>query len=50
MRAVADGHLKPVEAVREYHADLKKKKIVPTRSFDEDVRVTEAPLKEAASH
>ena len=33
MRAVADGQLKPLEAVREYHAELKKKKIVPTRSM-----------------
>ena len=49
MRAVADGKLKPLEAVREYHGELKKKKIVPARSLEEDIRITEAPLKEAAS-
>jgi hypothetical protein len=42
MRAVADGKLKPLEAVREYHAELKKKKIVPARSIDEDSKVTES--------
>jgi len=48
MRAVADGKLKPLEAVREYHAELKKKKIVAARSIEEDSKVTEAALKEAA--
>ena len=49
MRAVADGDLKPLEAVRDYHATLKKKKIAPSRPFDEDSKVTEIPLMEAAS-
>lgn len=49
MRAVADGHMKPLEAVRAYHAILKDKKIPSVRSLDDDSAVTEAVLKAAAS-
>ncbi len=49
MRAVADGQIKPLEAVKAYHADLKAKKISSVRSLEEDSKVTEAVLKEAAS-
>ena len=49
MRAVADGQIKPLEAVKAYHGDLKAKKISSVRSLEEDSKVTEAVLKEAAS-
>jgi hypothetical protein len=49
MRAVADGELKPLEAVRAYHGDLKAKKVASVRSLEDDSKVTEAVLKEAAS-
>ena len=49
MRAVADGQMKPLEAVRAYHATLKDKKIPSVRSLDDDSAVTEAVLKPAAS-
>jgi len=49
MRLVADGKIRPLEAVREYHATLKKKGIAAVRSIEDDSKVTEAVLKEAAS-
>jgi hypothetical protein len=49
MRAVADGQMKPLEAVRAYHAELKTKKIPAVRPLEDDSKVTEAILKEAAS-
>ncbi len=49
MRAVADGKMSPLEAVRSYHAELKKKGIAAVRSFEEDSKITEAVLKKAAS-
>ena len=49
MRAVADGEMKPLEAVRAYHATLKDKQIQSVRSLDDDSAVTEAVLKPAAS-
>ncbi|MBV1704245.1 MAG: hypothetical protein KGI57_02365 [Hyphomicrobiales bacterium] len=49
MRAVADGEMKPLEAVRAYHSTLKTKKIAPVRPLEEDGQVTEPVLKEAAS-
>jgi hypothetical protein len=48
MRAVADGALKPAEAVRAYHGDLQSLNIKPLRSIEDDSLVTEAPLKKAA--
>jgi hypothetical protein len=49
MRLVADGEIQPLEAVREYHATLAKKGIAAVRSIEDDSKVTEAVLKEAAS-
>ena len=49
MRLVADGEMKPVEAVRAYHAALKDRCIPAIRSLEDDNAITEAVLKEAAS-
>ena len=49
MRAVADGHMKPLEAVRAYHAELKVKNLAAVRPLEDDSKVTEAVLREAAS-
>jgi hypothetical protein len=49
MRAVADGKMKPLDAVRAYHAALKDKRIPPVRNLEDDSAVTEAVLKKAAS-
>jgi hypothetical protein len=49
MRAVADGHMKPLEAVRAYHSELKAKNIPAVRPLEDDSKVTEAALREAAS-
>lgn len=49
MRAVADGALKPAEAVRAYHGELQKLGLKPLRSLEDDSTVTEAPLKQAAA-
>jgi len=49
MRLVADGAIRPLAAVQEYHATLKKKGIAAVRSIEDDSKVTEAVLKEAAS-
>jgi hypothetical protein len=38
LRAVADDHLQPVEAVRSYHAALARLGIRPYRSLDDDLR------------
>ena len=45
MRQVADGAIAPAEAVKAYHGELQKQKIKPARSLDEDLAITEAPLK-----
>ena len=45
MRQVADGAITPAEAVKAYHGELQKQKIKPARSLDDDLVVTEAPLK-----
>ena len=47
MREVADGRLKPLEAVRAYHGELHKLGLKPFRSLEEDRVVTEEPLKKA---
>ena len=49
MREVASQNLKPVEAVRAYHADLKHHGIAPARAHDDDNRITEAVLMHAAA-
>jgi len=40
LRAIADGQIKPIEAVHEYHASLQKLGIPPTRTLDNDLRQT----------
>ena len=49
MRLVADGAISPSKAVRDYHTTLKDKGITAVRSLEDDNKVTEAVLKEAAS-
>jgi len=49
LRRVASGEVAPKEAVKAYHATLKKQGIKPDRSLEEDSTVTEAVLKEAAA-
>jgi len=49
MRLVADGEVAPLEAVKAYHATLAKKGIAPVRSLEDDSKITESVLKEAAS-
>ncbi|HYW80916.1 MAG TPA: hypothetical protein VE890_15145 [Thermoguttaceae bacterium] len=41
LRAVADSHLKPEEAVRSYHADLARLNIRPYRTLDDDLQWTQ---------
>jgi hypothetical protein len=45
MRQVADGTIAPAEAVKAYHGELQKRKIKPARALEDDLVVTEAPLK-----
>jgi len=45
MRAVADGDLSPLDAVKAYHGDLKKEKIRANRELDADSEITESVLK-----
>ena len=47
MRRVVDGELSPEEAVREYHAAIREDGLVPARSLDEDLRITEPALRPA---
>ena len=45
MRQVADGTIRPDEAVRAYHDALREEQVIPSRSLEDDLRITEAPLK-----
>jgi len=45
MRQVAEGTIAPAEAVKAYHGALQKQGIKPVRSVEDDLVVTEAPLK-----
>jgi hypothetical protein len=45
MRAVADGAMIPLEAVKEYHAALEKQGLKPTREIAIDSAITESVLK-----
>lgn len=45
MRAIADGDMKPEEAVKAYHGDLEKAGIPAHRSKETDLEITEAVLK-----
>ncbi len=38
MRRIVDGEIKPAEAVKAYHAELRRKKIAPRRTLAEDLR------------
>jgi hypothetical protein len=49
LRRVASGQVKPLEAVKAYHGSLQKQGIKPDRTLEEDSRVTEQVLKEAAA-
>lgn len=49
MREVADGTLSPAEAVKAYHGRLQKLGIKPARPLDDDMQITEAVLRQAAS-
>jgi hypothetical protein len=44
LRAVADDHIEPAEAVRAYHADLKRLGVAPHRSLQDDLTRTEAAM------
>jgi len=48
LRRVVSGDVKPLDAVKAYHATLKKQGIKPDRTLEDDSRVTEQVLKEAA--
>ncbi|WP_018182735.1 hypothetical protein [Kaistia granuli] len=45
MRAITDGTLQPVEAVKAYHGSLQKSGITPLRDLAADSEITEKPLK-----
>jgi hypothetical protein len=49
LRRVASGQVKPLEAVKAYHGTLQKHGIKPDRSLEDDSKVTEVVLKEAAA-
>jgi hypothetical protein len=42
LRALADGHIEPADAVRSYHAELEKLQIAPHRSLDDDLRPSQS--------
>ena len=44
LRAIADGEIAPVEAVKAYHGDLQKLGIKPKRSLEEDLQTTAQEL------
>ncbi len=48
MRRVVDGEIAPAEAVRAYHDALQKQGLRPQRSLEDDSRITEEPLRQAA--
>lgn len=44
LRAVADGNISPLDAVKSYHGELEKKKIKAKRSLQADLEITETSL------
>ena len=44
LRAIADGKIWPVEAVKAYHGELEKLKIKPKRSLEDDLKTTNVSL------
>jgi hypothetical protein len=49
LRSVASHDISPKEAVKAYHGVLKKQGIKPDRALEDDSKITEAVLKEAAA-
>jgi hypothetical protein len=49
LRRVASHDISPKEAVKAYHGTLKKQGIKPDRTLEDDSKITEAVLKEAAA-
>ena len=49
MRDVASGDVGPAEAVRAYHGELQRHGITPARPLDDDLAITEAVLRTAAT-
>ncbi|HZT21104.1 MAG TPA: hypothetical protein VFA23_16955 [Dongiaceae bacterium] len=45
MRQVADGTIAPADAVKAYHAELKKQGLAPARALEDDLAITEPALK-----
>jgi hypothetical protein len=45
MRQVADGAVSPTEAVKAYHGELARQQMKPLRALEDDLTITEAPLK-----
>lgn len=45
MRAIVDGEIAPAEAVRAYHDRLRSAGIVPKRSLEQDLEITEPVLR-----
>ena len=41
LRALADGHIEPHEAVKDYHGRLQQKGITPHRCLDDDLKLTQ---------
>lgn len=41
LRALADGNIEPIEAVKDYHGRLKALSIVPKRPLDDDLKLTQ---------
>ena len=47
MREVANGTIKPEKAVRAYDGELSRESYKPMPSLEDDLQITEAPLKDA---
>ena len=45
MREVVESNIKPKDAVKLYHSELKKNKLIPDRKLLKDVEITEKVLK-----
>ena len=45
MREVVENNIKPIDAVKLYHSELKKNKLIPDRKLLKDVEITEKVLK-----
>ena len=45
MREVVENNIKPIDAVKFYHSELKKNKLIPDRKLLKDVEITEKILK-----